>query len=453
MSLQPEILKFFDSHQISLSGSRFLVAFSGGPDSTALLWALHQLAPGLGAELHAIHIDHALDDDSDRRAARATEICQQIGVESTVLRRRLDKDFVTARGKEAAAREFRYQALESERRRLAARFTLTAHHADDQIETLFIRILHGTGIEGLAGIQPRQGCVVRPLLELRRCDLAQSLDGSGLEPVRDPTNHHLGTLRNRVRHLLIPQMTGHDAGLAESMTRLARSAAACRARLEARLGERLPIRKSAQEITLQRSALEDLPQSLWPLALSRIHRTAGVPYPPSTTARQELARQVRCRSRIGVDCGGGWRWEGRGEQLVLTRASPSTPGFAYTVEAPGECEIRELGLRFRLRQGEADDWMYRPSKHRAGLDLPIGAGSTVVVRSRREGDRVQPFGCSYTRRLKDVLIDARVPRQERSRLPLLEVNSRLAWVPGVTIDETFRVEPGIRVWIAELESI
>ena len=76
-----------------------------------------------------------------------------------------------------------------------------------------------------------------------------------------------------------------------------------------------------------------------------------------------------------------------------------------------------------------------------------------MVRSRRNGDRVRPFGCQYTRRLKDVLIDRQVPRQERDRIPLLEVDSRLAWIPGVTVDDTFRVEAGGQAWIAELESI
>ena len=77
----------------------------------------------------------------------------------------------------------------------------------------------------------------------------------------------------------------------------------------------------------------------------------------------------------------------------------------------------------------------------------------MTVRSRQVGDRIRPFGCLYTRRLKDVLIDRRVPRYERSRLPLLEVDSRLAWIPGVTIDDSFKVETGKRVWIAELESL
>jgi len=138
--------------------------------------------------------------------------------------------------------------------------------------------------------------------------------------------------------------------------------------------------------------------------------------------------------------------------LTLAKPPPSRPGFAYTVEAPGECEIPELALRFRIRRGAVDAWMFRPSSRRAGLDLPIVPGARVIVRSRREGDRIRPFGCQYTRRLKDVLIDRRVPRQDRGRIPLLEVDSRLAWIPGVTVEDAFRVKPGGHVWIAELES-
>jgi len=77
----------------------------------------------------------------------------------------------------------------------------------------------------------------------------------------------------------------------------------------------------------------------------------------------------------------------------------------------------------------------------------------VIVRSRRAGDRVRPLGCAYSRRLKEVLIDRRIPRWDRGQIPLLEVNSQLAWVPGVTIDDTFRVGEGTQAWIAELEPI
>ncbi len=452
MSLLSEIRRFFEHHVAVRAGDRLLVAFSGGPDSTALLWGLKHVAPELGIELHALHIDHALDGDSSRRAALASEICAALGMESSSLRQPVHEHSLPGENREAASRRIRYEVLETQRRQLGAAYIVTAHHGDDQIETLLIRLLYGTGIEGLAGIQTRHRHVIRPLLGLRRWEIQQALAQSGLEPVQDPTNLHLGHTRNRVRHLLLPHLLAGDPGLDELLHGLARTAQRSRSSVETRLRRQIDLRRTSTGASMSQRALQNLPYPLWPFALALAHREADAAYPPSAVACQELRRQLGYAARVGVDCGGGWRWQSQGQQLTLAKPPPSRPGFAYTVEVPGECEIPELALRFRIRRGAVDAWMFRPSSRRAGLDLPIAPGARVIVRSRREGDRIRPFGCQYTRRLKDVLIDRRVPRQDRGRIPLLEVDSRLAWIPGVTVDEAFRVEPGGQVWIAELES-
>ena len=123
-------------------------------------------------------------------------------------------------------------------------------------------------------------------------------------------------------------------------------------------------------------------------------------------------------------------------------------------------DIPEVDLRVRLTRGQVALWMYSGRIHRTGLaDLDLEA-SSVVVRNRRPGDRIQPLGSSGQRRLKDVLIDRRVPRAERDRLPLLVIDDEIAWVPGVTIGERFRLgeasapEVGERsIWIAEIEDL
>jgi tRNA(Ile)-lysidine synthetase-like protein len=252
---------------------------------------------------------------------------------------------------------------------------------------------------------------------------------------------------------LLPHLLEDHPGLDDLLLELAQAAQRCRSSVETRLRGQLGLRRTDTGGSISRPALENLPLPLWPFALALAHRAADVAYPPSAVACQELQRQIGSSTRVGVDCGGGWRWQGQGDRVTLSKPQPSRPGFAYTVEAPGECEIPELALRFRIRRGAVEAWMFRPSSGRAGLDLPIRPGDYVIVRSRREGDRIRPFGSQYTRRLKDVLIDRRVPRQDRGSIPILEVDSRLAWIPGVTIDDAFRVEPGGQVWIAELESI
>lgn len=145
------------------------------------------------------------------------------------------------------------------------------------------------------------------------------------------------------------------------------------------------------------------------------------------------------------------RWESDGELIKLCREPPPPRPFAYTLRVPGECRIPELSLRFRLRRAPVEPWMFRNSGRRAGLRLPVRAGDRVEVRSRRPGDRLRPFGSDYSRRLKDLLIDRRVPRRERDRMPLLVVGAELAWIPGVTINQDFRLGSERLAWLAELE--
>jgi tRNA(Ile)-lysidine synthase len=210
-------------------------------------------------------------------------------------------------------------------------------------------------------------------------------------------------------------------------------------------------------VAVERATFLALPEPLRPHALALLHRLAGAPYPAGRAAREELARQLGGPphggpgTRVGCDAPGGWRWESAGSLLVLRRRrpGPSLEGapFSYRLPLPGEVEVPEIGVTVRIRREPVAPWMFRGSPRRAALALPpdveraagTSAGAQVVVRSRRPGDRLRPLGAPGTRKLKDVLIDRGVPRRERDRLPLLCVGGRIAWVPGVTVDEAFRV--------------
>ena len=447
-------LESFFSEQARLKpGNRLLVAFSGGLDSTALLWGLREIAAKMRIGLHAVHVDHRFDGDSQRRANEACHLATKLGVEITAIRCRGSSESSPGESQEAAARRIRYDILEAQRQRLQATFTATAHHADDQIETLLIRLLYGTGIEGLAGIRAVKGKLVRPLLSWRRSELAQIVAQADLKPVTDPTNYRLDVPRNRLRHLVWPRLLDAEPALPARLLNLAATAHRTRQALAEKVGRALEIQSTSNGLVIRQQDLMSLPRELWPHALSLLHREAGVPYPPGTTAQRDLLRQINEGGRVGCDCGAGWRWESSGDLLRLCRQAPRPLAFAYTLEVPGECEIPELALRLRLRRGSVASWMFRHSSRRVGLCLPIEPGDHVIVRSRRTGDRVRPLGCAYSRRLKEVLIDRRIPRWDRGQIPLLEVNSQLAWVPGVTIDDTFRVGEETQAWIAELEPI
>jgi tRNA(Ile)-lysidine synthase len=455
-SLLAPLESFFCETAPLAPGDAIVVAFSGGPDSTALLLGLSQIQiPHV--QITAAHLDHGLDEGSAGRAVAAARIAERLGVPCVSERREVHALRQPGESTEAAARRIRYGFLEEIRERLGARWIATAHHQDDQAETVLLRLLFGSGLAGLAGIRPVQGRIVRPLLEVPRAVLREAVEAAGISWIDDPTNRDLSVPRNLVRHRVLPALEEPSpAALARLAVKARRAGSALDRRLEALLAPR----RLDDGVAVDRRALRKLPEELLPFALALLHRWAGAPYPAGSPARMELARQLgrTGAGRLACDGGGGWRWEETADgSLALRRPGTSRMSmkplrFTYTLEVPGRIEIPELGLRVGLHHHPVEPWMFQGSPHRAGLALPLAAGDRVTVRNRRPGDRLHPLGAAGSRRLKEVLIDRRVPQGERDRIPLFCVGERIAWVPGVTIDQRFRITGEAAAWVAEVET-
>ncbi len=449
-------------------GDTVLVAYSGGPDSTALLLVLRTLAPELGLTISALHVDHALDPDSRRRSRQAAGIARTLKVPLAI--ERLDPNLVHAHphGLEAGAREARYRLLDTYARGTKARFIATAHHADDQAETLLQRLVSGSGLSGLGSIAPTRTSgppsdpmrtpsstavsIVRPLLSIRRSALAEVVRHAGLSPSIDPTNADLLRTRNRIRHRLLPALHASDPTIVPKLASLANVARRADRRLLTRLDCLLTPRTIATGpgIEVSRRALDRLPRAFFQSTLRLLHLRSGARYPPPNSACRELLRQWQQGDRLGCDCGNGWRWEGDARWLRLLPRLPTPSRFAYTADVPGVVHVVVLGVTIRIERRDVAAWMFRPSPTRAAFvahDLPTAG---VVVRNRQAGDRIRPLGASGERRLKDVLIDKRYPRHLRDRLPLLCIAGRIVWIPGITIDHRHRIRNEQRVWVAEI---
>ncbi|MEM8997848.1 MAG: tRNA lysidine(34) synthetase TilS [Acidobacteriota bacterium] len=295
----------------------WLVAFSGGPDSTALAWALGSLRQSMGLRIHLAHIDHGLDAGSTARARSAIALADQLALPITAERLPAESRPSTV-SLEAWARRGRYAALHDVAARFDMRRIATGHHADDQAETVLLRMAFGSGLRGLAGIRRRFGRISRPLLDVRRRQIQAALDDLGLDAIDDPTNRDLDRPRNLIRHHILPEWNGRQGQVVDTLHRLADGADRAFHRLDAFFTQQLTIESlPAGGGQLRRPALESLPQELMTHALSTLEMIARKPLPSPLTARRELERQLRSGGRVGCDAGAGWRWQADGRNLRL----------------------------------------------------------------------------------------------------------------------------------------
>ncbi len=216
------------SHSVTVNGlvqrgDKVAVAFSGGADSVALLHLFQQFSQRLGIEVMAVHVNHRLRGmEAERDARFAADFAAKLGVECVVT----DID-VTSHAEahglsvEMAARELRYAALESVAGRYGAARIATAHHKDDLVETMFLRMFKGCGVSALASVPVRRGNIIRPLLDASKSEILAYVADEGLEYVTDSTNLESGTERNFVRNELIPLVVSRFPAAVEKMAELA----------------------------------------------------------------------------------------------------------------------------------------------------------------------------------------------------------------------------------------
>jgi tRNA(Ile)-lysidine synthase len=204
------------------SGSRLLVAVSGGPDSMALLHVLAKLRAEFSLALFAHGVDHGLRPEAPAELALANELAAALGVPFTSTKVAL----ANGANLQARAREARYSALEERARSLGGALIATAHHADDRAETVLIRLLRGGAPGALAVLPARDGARLRPLIRARRADVLLHLERHGVNFANDPSNHDARFLRSRVRHELLPLLVQLSPKIVDHLTALADELAA-----------------------------------------------------------------------------------------------------------------------------------------------------------------------------------------------------------------------------------
>jgi tRNA(Ile)-lysidine synthase len=413
-------------------GEAVLVAVSGGSDSVALLDVLGTLRESLGLTLTVVHVHHGLRPEADAEAEGVRRLCERLGVACHV-------EWVTVRrappwdGLEAESRRARHAALERVARLIGAARIATGHTADDQAETVLMRLLQGAGPRGLGGIAPVRGLLIRPLIETRRPAIEEYLGGRGLTWAEDPSNRDVRFLRNRIRHDLLPfmaELTG--ASVVEVLGRSAAAARAVVADLEERARAELAClaTRDGAGWSLDVGALAERPIELAAEVLRQAAALLGETRPLRGPAQRALRRLLgeappRRAARLGR-----LAVERSGRRLrVGPVALPALVARVWPV--PGALELPEINARLGARiVARTGDYTVPRAPGRAAFDADA-LPSALAVRARRRGDVFSPFGAPALRRLKSFLIDAGVPRWQRPRTPLVEAGGEIIWVAGI----------------------
>jgi len=477
-ALERRVLRYVRDRTVLHPGERVLAAVSGGPDSTALLLILSRLAPSLDFSLTAAHFDHGLRGPSAARRERSyvEAICRRLGVP---LRVGAGDTRAQARAlrlsREEAARELRYAFLAEAAVAADCTVVTTGHTADDQVETVLLHIIRGSGLGGLAGMAARgpwplagrEGLdVARPLLCLRRQETAHYCREEGLEPVVDPSNVSPAFLRNRLRLELLPLLRQYNPRIDSALLRLAEAARADLAVVEGMAADVLSPGGGGQAVVLSRGRLAGLPEGLQRHALRlAVRRLLGDLRDLHGDHVDALLAGLTRPWRVGyhLDLPRGLRFDVGYEEAVLAleegeaaafQPAPSGSAEASYPEAPLtvpgvtswgpwliEAELTAVGVPACLpdRQADqagaetppADPWQ-------AWLDADV-TGEDLRVRSRRPGDRFQPLGLAGEKKLQDFFVDARIPRAQRDAVPLVCGKPGIVWVVGHRIDGRARV--------------
>jgi tRNA(Ile)-lysidine synthase len=487
MRIERQLLAAARAGGLIHAGDHVLVAVSGGSDSVALLRALHRLAPALHCRLTVAHLDHGIrgaDARADARFVRA--LARELGV--PCIAGRADVPALARRqglSLEMAARAARHAFFRRAARRVSATCVATAHTADDQAETVLLRLARGAGLQGLAAMAPQRDIdglrIIRPMLGLRRESARAWLRTLGQAWCEDASNLEPFCPRNRLRNDVLPLLAGAlNPALVETLcdtaTRLREDAewmdAAARTLLAAARRERSTPDAQRSTFNAQRSRrgksgrteLEsgDLlphPAALRRRVLALWLRECGVPEDRIDDARLRSADRALSagRGRAQVELGADLALTVDGGRLRIERAAIQEAhgrgAFCATLAVPGVTDLPQAGLRVTV--AAAAGFRKPPNGPVASLPAWTYLRAAAVgrqplrVRSWQPGDRMAPLGMTGTRKLQDIFVDAKVPAGQRSGTPVLECGGVIVWVPGYRVARGFEVrgpqEPSLRI--------
>lgn len=481
------VVNAIEKYNLIDKGDKVIVGLSGGPDSVCLLHVLHTVRERLGFRLYALHVNHQLRGaEADADEAYVRELCTRLGIELHVKSIAIS-EFAAEKGLslEEAGREVRYREFDALAKALGGARIAVAHNKNDQAETVLMRILRGTGLDGLKGMNHKRESVIRPLLDTERRAIEQYCSDQGLTPRTDRSNLENVYTRNRIRLELIPYIDGlFETDVVESLYRMSsvikedcelledsvdRALEQCR--IEERQAEivlsteELEKMKNGMVKRVLRSAVMHVKGDLKGIENHHIERAASLAAKGKTGAVAQLPHGLRAVRSYGT------------LKIFKEIGEAGMQKYGQELKTPGNTWIKELNAcidvslikevadikKFAfaettsleqffdydmLREYENNNSSSLPNRHGIHEGQRNIIGEVVVspapaegiyIRNRREGDTFKPLKSIGTKKLKEYFIDNKIPRDERDKIPLVAKNNEIVWVVGYKISDKFKV--------------
>ncbi len=440
--LKGRIIAALEKYSMLKRGETVLVGLSGGPDSVCLLYLLDNLKAGINLKLHAVYVNHNLrPDETLKEIDFCSNLCKKLDIGFTV--KSVDvTSYAKEQGlnKQEAARELRYRAFDETAFEVGADKIALAHNADDQAETLIMRLLRGAGPKGLCGIPAKRGKIIRPLIEIERRTIEDLLDAEKISFVVDSSNLRPDYFRNKLRQWLMPFLREINPNLTDTITNTVSIIQEEERYFDIIVTKtlmKLISRKTADRIELFITPLEAMDTVIVRRVLRRaIDETKGkrgISF-AHIKAIINLIKHGAAGDRLYLP--GGTRVIREYSVLIITTEKPAKMS-SCELQPPNKLPLKETGI---VIEATFEGQSFEPGDGKSSVLLDAGPMTfPLQVRPRRPGDFFFPAGFGKKKKLQDFFVDEKVPRDDRDKVPLIVSGSDIVWIAGYRADERFRI--------------
>ena len=441
-----KIAEYIDCHQLLKADGKYLVALSGGADSVSLLLVLHSL----GYQIEACHCNFRLrGTESDRDEDFCVSLCQHLNV--PLHRIHFDTQEYAHLHKvsiEMAARDLRYRYFEQLRRDVKAYGICVAHHSNDNVETVLINLIRGTGLRGLTGISPKNGYILRPMLGVSRADILAFLAAEQQDFVTDSTNLVDDVMRNKIRLNILPLLTEINPSIVESIAATTRYLSEADKMVQAAIEQANLVTHTHNEVLNEDFVSISKKGVLAQASPSYTLYTLLMPYGFMGSAIEEILSSINTSGKT---------WKSTTHQLVIDRdtilvrqiaqAAPSSVPSHSSAQSSTQHKIPEAGL-YRLGEQQAirvsayeKNEGFKPSRLSQLITLDADkVAFPLTIRGTQTGDRFHPFGMRGTKLVSDYLTDKkRNFFEKQAQRVMTDAKGDIIWLIGERTSDDYSI--------------